>query len=55
MTDHIPEWKNIRERYEISLEDLQGIERDRIRFRVERITALIKETETRDKELNHFK
>ena len=53
--DHIPEWKNIRERYEISLENLAGVERERIRFRVERISALIKEEETKEKELNHFK
>ena len=55
MTDHIPEWKNIRERYELSLEDMAGIERERIRFRIERISALIESQEKRDKEMNHFR
>ena len=52
---HIPEWKDIRERYEISLENLAGIDRERIRYRIECISNLIKETEMKEKELNHFK
>ena len=52
---HIPEWKNIRERYEISLENMAGKDRENIRFRIECISSLIESQEKRDKEMNHFR
>lgn len=55
MNPHIEEWKNIREKYEISLEELKGVERERIRFRVERISSLIESEEKKDKDLAHFR
>ena len=50
MNPHIPEWKRIKEWYE-SEHELTP----QIKFRIERISELIKETEMKEKELNHFK
>ena len=49
MNPHIPEWKNIRKWYEEMEQTPQ------IQFRIERISALIREEEKKEKELNHFK
>ena len=49
MNDHIPEWKNIKRWYEEMEQTPQ------IRYRIERITALIENEEVKQKELNHFR
>ena len=48
--DHLPEWKKIKEWYETEHQQTPEI-----KFRVERISALIESQEKRDKEMNHFR
>ena len=49
MTDHIPEWKKIKTRYENTEQT------NEIKFRIECIDDLIESAENKQKELNHFR
>ena len=47
---HVSEWKKIKKWYEEEHEQT-----NEIKFRIECIESLINSTETKDKELNHFR
>lgn len=45
VNDHVKEWKDIMEKYEISLKHLSGLVKENIKYRVECISDLISEEE----------